>query len=623
MTQLGFRRFLFRLASIVAIWALTIAVTGGFSIRISGIRVSSQNPFSAAMIALTLAAVAYTLTADVRDRPARRSFRWSEPASIAGALGVLLVIYQWAQARPLWLDEEMLALNLRDRTFLTLAGRLWLNQSAPLGWLLLERVVFQTLGSSELALRLIPSLFGVVTILCAIWIGCRWMTPVGAAAFVLLCSFGQWLSVYSVELKQYSADTFWALLLCALAAWAAEADSDKSWNARVAAWGIAAAIGHWFSIGALLVAPACATVLLVAAFRRFSFNVQAIRPMVLIGVIWILSFGTHYALSIRSALASQYLQEFWSAGFPPASTGIFGRAAWLAGQLRPFAIKPGGTVRWVLFWSCAAVGFALARPRMLTSVSALAVLSAFLLAALHVVPLFERLSLWVLVAVYVGIALFVDSSTMLASRSIVKRHWSVLALAIGMGAVSLGLCADILERGIDDVRIARPADSNRYMNDRDSVAWLMSQRESGDAVLTTQFGLPAIWWYGGVPISDADMDGRRFRDGSPLFAVGYSSSEGDCGQSKLYEALKNRERVLVYFGFEDFPKGFDELLLHQLKQLEGNTSVRSFGSLSKVAIIDRRPERRSSYGQPAPESAVDRSNYQLTGCVTIRQAERW
>jgi hypothetical protein len=623
MTTLGFRRLLLGLASIVAIWALTIAVTGGFSIRISGIRVSSQNPFSAAMIALTLAAVAYMLTADVKDRPPRRSFRWSEPASMVGALGVLLVIYQWAQARPLWLDEEMLALNLRDRTFLTLAGPLWLNQSAPLGWLLLERAVLQALGSSELALRLIPSLFGVVTVLAAIWIGYRWMTPVGAAAFVLLCSFAQWLSVYSVELKPYSSDTFWALLLCAVAAWAAEADSDKSWNARVVVWGIAAAIGHWFSIGALLVTPACATVLLVALFRRVSFNVQGIRPMALMGVIWVLSFGTHYALSIRPTLASQYLQEFWSAGFPPASTGIVGRTAWLAGQLRPFAIKPGGTGRWVLFWSCAAVGFALARQRTLASVSALTMVSAFLLAALHIVPLFERLSLWVLVAVYVGIALFVDSTTVLACRSIVKRHWSVLALAIGMGAASLGLCADILQRGIDDVRLARPADRNRSMNDRDSVAWLMSQRESGDAVLTTQFGLPAIWWYGGVPISDTDMDGRRFRDGSPLFAVRYSSSEGDCGRSNLYEALKNRQRVLVYFGFEDFPKGFDELLLHQLRQLEGNTSVRSFGSLNKVAIIDRRPERRSSYGQPAPEIAVDRSNDHLTGCVTIRQAAKW
>ena len=56
------------------------------------------------------------------------------PVSIA-AIGVFIVVYQWAAARPLWLDEEMIALNFRDRTFAGLGGRLWLDQSAPLGWL--------------------------------------------------------------------------------------------------------------------------------------------------------------------------------------------------------------------------------------------------------------------------------------------------------------------------------------------------------------------------------------------------------------------------------------------------------------------------------------------------------
>ena len=80
---------------------------------------------------------------------------------IVAAIGVLIVVYQWANARPLWLDEEMIALNFRDRPFAGLGGRLWLDQSAPLGWLALQRLVLLTLGSSELAIRALPAAFGV------------------------------------------------------------------------------------------------------------------------------------------------------------------------------------------------------------------------------------------------------------------------------------------------------------------------------------------------------------------------------------------------------------------------------------------------------------------------------
>ena len=73
-------------------------------------------------------------------RPLRRlpSLALSPPVVIA-AVGVLIVVLQWASARPLWLDEQMIALNVRDRGLASLGGRLWLDQSAPLGWLLLQR----------------------------------------------------------------------------------------------------------------------------------------------------------------------------------------------------------------------------------------------------------------------------------------------------------------------------------------------------------------------------------------------------------------------------------------------------------------------------------------------------
>ena len=68
---------------------------------------------------------------------------------LTAAIGSVIVLYQWLNARPLWLDEEMIALNLRDRSFPELAGRLWLDQSAPLGWLYLQRLIMLVFGASE------------------------------------------------------------------------------------------------------------------------------------------------------------------------------------------------------------------------------------------------------------------------------------------------------------------------------------------------------------------------------------------------------------------------------------------------------------------------------------------
>ncbi len=82
-----------------------------------------------------------------------------------------------------------------------------------------------TLGTGELAARLVPLLFGIATLAVALWIGRRWMGPAGATALMLLCSISPWFSHYPFEVKHYTSDVFWALLLPALAVWAVEADA--------------------------------------------------------------------------------------------------------------------------------------------------------------------------------------------------------------------------------------------------------------------------------------------------------------------------------------------------------------------------------------------------------------
>src|SRR5262249_47843395 len=93
-----------------------------------------------------------------RDPPREKGNHSPVPIAIA-VLGAGVLIYWTSMGKTLWVDEEMLGLNARFRPFSAFWGPLWLNQSAPLGWLLLERLILMTLGTGERAARLLTTVF--------------------------------------------------------------------------------------------------------------------------------------------------------------------------------------------------------------------------------------------------------------------------------------------------------------------------------------------------------------------------------------------------------------------------------------------------------------------------------
>ena len=114
--------------------------------------------------ALTRAAIAH--------RPSARG------ASLLVLVAVALVaagasVSTWRAAPPFWLDEETIAINIRDRGFTQLSGALWFGQSAPLGWLIVQHAIVRLFGTGELVLRFVPLAFGLATIGVAIWIARR------------------------------------------------------------------------------------------------------------------------------------------------------------------------------------------------------------------------------------------------------------------------------------------------------------------------------------------------------------------------------------------------------------------------------------------------------------------
>jgi hypothetical protein len=537
-------------------------------------------------------------------------------AAVVAILAIGVDVAQWLRGAPLWVDEEMIALNLRDRTFSELSGPLWLGQAAPLGWMFVERAAILTFGTGELSLRLPPLLFGIGTIAAALWAGARWLNPLSTMLLVTLVSIGQWMSHYRFEVKHYSADAFFAFLLPALAVWAAEVDELEQGRWRWTRWWIVAALAQWLAYGALFVTPACALLLAGLILRRH--GMRAAMHFSIAGVVWLLSLGAHYALSLQYTHHSRYLRGYWSGDVPPASMSFLGILGWIAERLDELASNPGGTTLALALWIAVAAGFALGHRRILAAMFALVPLSAFVLAALRLVPLTDRLALWIVPALYVGLAMLFDAGLRNLSSAWTSR--SLLRVGIGVIALPAALYvgADIVAEGRRNLDVGTPGDSNHAFDDRTAVRWLMDRRQPGDVIMTTRLGWPAVRWYGGISVRR--NAGGTLPDGSVMLEVSHEGPESAC-RDQLRAALDGRRRVLVHLGFPDIPMGFYELLLYKLSAFGTVVESARFQAVSRVAVVELHVPS-STLDPPAP-GAENGAHPPLDGCIGVRTARRW
>ena len=271
-------------------------------------------------------------------------------------LGVALRVWAYAADPAFWLDEVLLARNivglpLRD----LVTAPLYLDQVAPRGFLLVEKLAVLALGKSELVLRLFPFLCGIAGLFLFRRLAERTLEGWAVPLAIALCAIGIPFIRYGTEVKQYHVDATAAilLLLVALDLRGREVSTRRLWLV-----GLAGFILTWLSQASVLVmagiGAAYAVMWLVSRDRSVARVLLVVMPVwALAAVAAILAGRQSMTPSTRA-----FMQDFWATGFFPLPFGSLADLQWFWVQALSMFTEPG-LLRWrwpVLFLAVALLG---------------------------------------------------------------------------------------------------------------------------------------------------------------------------------------------------------------------------------------------------------------------------
>jgi hypothetical protein len=233
--------------------------------------------------------------------------------------GVAILLRVWdLAARNLWTDEAWVALAALAPTP---GAALTLGRSTPPLYVLTVWGLAQVFGGGEAVLRSLSFVFGVGAVILFWFTARRLAKPAAAFLGLALVAVSPVLVYFSKELKQYSGDAFFAILLVLLAERLMERPGRAGWLALALAGPLALGFSH----GAVFVLPVILGVLWLP------LNQPQRLPVVYLGAFWGLGLPAFYFGFFRGQVDPMLL-DYWSGDFPDF-TGVVPFLLWFIGAL--------------------------------------------------------------------------------------------------------------------------------------------------------------------------------------------------------------------------------------------------------------------------------------------------
>ena len=201
----------------------------------------------------------------------------------------------------LWNDEVYVALNVVSRNFAGLLSKLDLNQSAPIGFLWLERLAVISLGVSEYSLRLIPFLCGLASLPLSWYAARKYVSDAGALLVVSAIAFSSCAIAYSTEVKPYGVDLFVTLLLLFIA----------SRSPSPAIWALIGSLALFLSMPSMFVLAGIWIEEAIAALRRRA-SARVWAGWFGAGACWAAVFWALFSNIYAPVANSSFMRLYWA-----------------------------------------------------------------------------------------------------------------------------------------------------------------------------------------------------------------------------------------------------------------------------------------------------------------------
>lgn len=227
---------------------------------------------------------------------------------------------------PMWGDEAFIAVNFITRTFGELAGPLDHPQIVPVGFLWVQWLMSRVVGTGEYALRLLPAIAGMASVLVFWRLAPKMIGRRQAMAAVVIFAASYYPVRHSIEVKSYSLDLLIALGLI-WQAWAMCLAPRSAWRWTV--YFVSGAAAVWCSYPAVFVIGGS---MFVLAYRLYQERAHAgwFVGWVLGGAAMALSFLFMWKfIAVGQEIQHEGIHELrgWASAFPPMDSPV-GMVTW-------------------------------------------------------------------------------------------------------------------------------------------------------------------------------------------------------------------------------------------------------------------------------------------------------
>jgi len=239
-------------------------------------------------------------------------------------LGIILRVVQCLYNRSLWLDESFIGLNVMNRSFLELLKPLDFGQAAPLGFILIEKIVSFIFGNSEYALRLFPLVSGIISIFLFYGIIKRWLDEKAVPIALILFVISERLIYFSSEVKQYSSDVMVSLLLLFIFTKYLEKEKVKFLDFVIP--GLIGSLAVWFSFSSFFILAGFGITIFLMYIKKREY--YKFRPLFFIFFLWGISSMLNFLVSLNGISINPDLVEYFQYDFMPLQIKSFQDIFW-------------------------------------------------------------------------------------------------------------------------------------------------------------------------------------------------------------------------------------------------------------------------------------------------------